>query len=223
MTAEGALNDDFSDINVTVAGYTLAATPYVTDIGTGGALDDVFYVALVESGTADTGATPTVTITANSNLQVGGNSISTDGATDPWWDAQWINRTKITFDNSASAENLADFPVLVNLTSANVDFSKIKAGGADIRFVDDDGTLLNYEIEAWDDTPGSESASIWVKVQQLDQASNTDYIHLYYNNAAATDAQNAAAVWDANFKGVWHLGEAATDEATSATHAVSTS
>ena len=64
----------------------------------------------------------------------------------------WKNRAKITFDNTASADALTDFPVLVSLTSADVDFDKIKAGGADIRFVDNDGTLLDYEIESWDDT-----------------------------------------------------------------------
>ena len=265
MTAEGALNDDFSDINVTVSGYTLAATPYVTSIGAGGALDDVFYVALLESGSADTDATPTITITANSNLAtvVPTRAIATDagvaatdkagpvalthetadldsdgfidaihitfseavddssivandwdvagvtgeafssttngdtaddadiyitftdgvldtGATplvsyvqdDPtdadiagldgnlvadvnpdWWDDDWLNRRQITFNNTNSAESLTDFPVLVRLDPSNIDFDKIKAGGADIRFVDDDGTLLSYEIESWDDTP----------------------------------------------------------------------
>ena len=57
------------------------------------------------------------------------------------------------------------------VTAADVDFAKIKAGGADIRFVDDDGTVLDYEIDAWDD--GAETASIWVKVQQLDSGSTT--------------------------------------------------
>ncbi len=329
MTAEGALNDDFSDINITVDSHTLAATPYVTEIGAGGALDDTFYVALVESGTPDTDATPTVTITANSNLQVGGNDIATDGgvaaadtagpailsketadldgngfidaihvtfseaiqdstvtigdwdvagltseafsstingdsandddiyitfadgaldtgatpdltytqgtladsagnllasdSSDPWWNSQWLNRTKITFNNTSSATNLADFPVLIRLDSGNVDFSNIKAGGADIRFVDDDGTLLDYEIETWDDTAGSESANIWVRVQQVNANVNTDYIHLYYNNSSASDAQNAAGVWDANFAGVWHLGEIVVNEQTSGTHTDSTS
>ncbi|GAG51865.1 unnamed protein product, partial [marine sediment metagenome] len=118
------------------------------------------------------------------------------------------NRTKITFDNTNSAENLENFPVLVTLTAADIDFDKIKAGGADIRFVDNGGsTPLSYEIEAWDDTPGSESATVWVKVPQLDSASNTDYIHMYYNNTDAADAQTAAGVWDANHKGVYHLSE----------------
>ncbi|MFB3106623.1 MAG: DUF4347 domain-containing protein, partial [Pseudomonadales bacterium] len=268
LTASGAFNDDFSDLNVTVSGYTVdAGSSYITNLGAGGALDNVFYVKLVESGSADTDATPTVTVAANSNLDIAGVTVATDAgvvATDKaapvvlsketadlngdgfidaiqvkfseaildstvsagdwdvagvtvdpfvsttngdtaddadiyitftdgvldtgatpdvtytqgtladgsgnllasddtaaWWDTDWQNRTKITFDNTNSAENLADFPVLVSLTAADVDFAKIKTGGEDIRFVDDDGKPLIYEIESWDDTPGSESATVW--------------------------------------------------------------
>jgi outer membrane protein assembly factor BamB len=75
MTADGtALNDDFSDINVTVTGYALdPTTPYSTDI----AGDEFFYVNLVEGSSFDTDATPTVTVTANANLKVDGNKINT--------------------------------------------------------------------------------------------------------------------------------------------------
>ena len=44
-------------------------------------------------------------------------------------------------------------------------------------------------------------------MQQLDQSSDTDYVHLYYNNTAATDAQNATRVWDTGQKGVYQLSE----------------
>ncbi len=151
-----------------------------------------------------TGATPVLSYDLDVIADNVGNVQDSAAA---WWDVDFQDRTKITFDNTSSAENLANFPILISLTAADIDFSKIQAGGADIRFVDNDGTLLNYEIESWDDTPGSESATIWVKVQQLDQASSTDFIHIYYNNAAAVDAQNAAGVWNAGYKGVWHLDD----------------
>ena len=38
--------------------------------------------------------------------------------------------------------------------------------------------------------------------------SNADFIHVYYNNAAASDGQNAAGVWSADYAGVWHMNEA---------------
>ena len=121
-----------------------------------------------------------------------------------WWDSNWTNRRKITFDNRASSTALTDFPVLVTLDATTIDYTKTKAGGADIRFVDADiATALNYEIETWN---AGGTSRVWVRVPQLDHTA-TDYIWLYYNNAAATDGQPPAAVWDPHFQAVWHLQE----------------
>ena len=80
ITVDNTLNDDFSDLMMTVAGYGLdPTTPYITNIGSGGANDDVFYVKLVEPSTPDTAATPTVQVTANTNLFGGGTALVTDG------------------------------------------------------------------------------------------------------------------------------------------------
>jgi len=133
-----------------------------------------------------------------------GNLTVSIGLTD-WWDSNWTSRTKVTFDNTGSSENLIDFPVLVTITAADFDFSRIEAGGADIRFVDNDGVLLEYEIDSWDDT--GETANVWVKVQQVDANSATDYIYVYYENGGASTAENASLVWDTNYAGVWHLDE----------------
>jgi hypothetical protein len=196
ITMDDALDDDFSGLTMSVAGYTV--TGYSTDI----ANDNIYYINLAESGSSDTDATPVVLVAANSTLSGSGGNVEAN-ATD-WWDTDWQNRKRITFDNTASAQDLTDFPVLVRLTAADIDFSIIKSDGADLRFIDDDGTSLDYEIEAWDDT--AQTATVWVKVQQIDQLSSSDFIHIYYNNAAAMDAQNSAAVWPAGI-GVWHMDE----------------
>ena len=81
ITTSANLDDDFGGLTVTVSGYALdATTPYLTDLGGGGDHDNVFYVKLVEGGTPDTGATPTVTVTANTTLSEfgGGGDLSTD-------------------------------------------------------------------------------------------------------------------------------------------------
>ncbi|MBI9087201.1 MAG: DUF2341 domain-containing protein, partial [Desulfobacterales bacterium] len=165
-----------------------------------------------EDGVLDTGATPDVTYSQDDPTDadvtdLAGNKLGNFGQ---WWDSQWLSRSQITFDNANSAEDLADFPVAVSFTAADIDFDKIKAGGADIRFVDGDGTTLDYEIESWDDTPGSETATVWVRVPQIDAGSTTDSIHIYYNNTAATDAQDATGVWDASHEGVWHMDQSTT-------------
>ena len=122
-----------------------------------------------------------------------------------WWNNGWFYRKKITFDNSASAQDLANFPVRVALSSSNINYAHTQNAGQDIRFVDgDDTTELKYEIERWDE---SGTSDVWVKVPQIDQASTTDFIWMYYGNASASDGQSATDVWDGNFKGVWHSEE----------------
>ena len=155
--------------------------------------------------------TPTPT-----NTPVPPTATPTNTPVPTWWDASWLNRIKITFDNSAQTEDLTNFPVLVSLTSAQIDYAKTQNAGQDIRFIDaDDTTELNYEIEQWDEAGTS---AVWVKVLQIDGSSSTDYIWMYYNNSAASDNQNVAGTWSNAYAGVWHL-----DEATDATNIDSTS
>ncbi len=123
---------------------------------------------------------------------------------DVWWDANWPNRKKLTFNNSGQAESLVNFPVLVHLTSSKFNFDRAQEHGEDIRFTDSNGALLTYEIEKWD--KAGKEAWIWVKVPQIDGSSNTDYIWMYYGNFKIVgDIINIPSnTWDANYKGVWH-------------------
>jgi len=128
------------------------------------------------------------------------------GSGDVWWDTAWLNRAQLIFDNSASAVNLANFPVLVSPTATEITYASTQTNGEDIRFVDASGaTVLAHEIEQWNRS--AETSAVWVNVPQIDAASTTDYIWIYYNNSGASDAQNAAAVWDVSYQGVYHLGE----------------
>ena len=70
ITTDEALDDDFTGLTMTVAGYTV--TGYSSDI----ANDNIFYVDLTESGTSDTDVTPAVAVTANTTLSdPSGNDI----------------------------------------------------------------------------------------------------------------------------------------------------
>ncbi|MDA2923343.1 DUF2341 domain-containing protein [Acidobacteria bacterium AH-259-L09] len=135
----------------------------------------------------------------------GGEGASGGGG---WWNTSWLKRRKITFDNSLqTVDALNNFPVLVSLSDpANIDYTKTHNSGWDIRFIDDDGTTeLSYEIEKWDETGTS---TVWVKVPNIPVGSNTDFIWMYYNNSAiVSDTSTPTAVWDASYKGVWHLKE----------------
>ena len=123
-----------------------------------------------------------------------------------WWDGNWLYRRKITLSNASSSAPLTDFPVRISLSAANgnINYSKTLSGGNDLRFVDsDDSTVLDYEIESWNSSGTSE---VWVRVPQVD-ATNTDYIWMYYGNAGASAGANPTGVWDTGYKLVQHLEE----------------
>ena len=162
-------------------------------------------------GTLDTGATPTLTYLGNSPTDADVADLSGNLMAGAWWDTNWLNRSQISFDNSNSAEDLVDFPVLVTLNTTNLPGLDLSAVvGSDVRFTDSNtGAELNYEVESWD--AATDTAMVWVKVPKILAGSVTDSIHVYYNfNGAATYDQSAAheqAVWASNYQGVFHLGE----------------
>jgi hypothetical protein len=122
--------------------------------------------------------------------------------------SDWLYRREITFDNRDStlgviSEELTEFPVLIKLESGiNIDYSKCQNNGEDIRFEDSTGEVLSYEIEKWDP---SGTSYIWVKIPQISQNSNTDFVYLYYGNSSAEDAQSPTEVWSNSYAGVWHM------------------
>ncbi|QDU99016.1 DUF2341 domain-containing protein [Lignipirellula cremea] len=119
-----------------------------------------------------------------------------------WFDAAWQARQKLSLKNLASAENLVDFPVLVTLDASRIDYDQVQDAGQDLRFVDADGTELAYEIEEWNE---GGTSYVWVRIPQIDAASDTDYLWMYYSNAAAADNQNPSGVWSSSYALVSHL------------------
>jgi hypothetical protein len=126
----------------------------------------------------------------------------------------WNYRMPVTISHnmvgSSTTATLSNFPVLVSVTNANL--KSVSNGGgvastsaADIVFTDSDGgTKLAHEIESYDAVNGTLIA--WVKVPIL--STTIDHtIYIYYGNSTANlpSQQNASAVWDSNYKGVWHL------------------
>lgn len=129
--------------------------------------------------------------------------IQVNSSSDFWWNNSWTRRRKLTFDNSSQTEDLTNFPVLVVLNSSRIDYGHTQNNGEDIRFVDTDGTPLDYEIETWNE---SGSSYVWVKVPEITGSSSTDYIYMYYGNSGASDGQDAAGVWS-DYSMVYHLND----------------
>ncbi|MBV6493664.1 MAG: hypothetical protein LDLANPLL_01687 [Turneriella sp.] len=168
---------------------------------------------LVFSGSPADGS---LVITLSGIQDSAGNNLS--GATVNYVGG-WTKHKKLTIDNSAQAQNLVNFPLMVRVDGTRITYGNTQNSGEDIRFYDADGiTLLPHEVELWNEAG---SSYVWVKVPQIDASSNTDYIWMYYGNPTALDGQNAAAVWDTNFKTVLHLAAGSfTDSSTNANNGV---
>jgi len=127
-----------------------------------------------------------------------------------WYDSAWGLRRTLTFDNTAQTENLIDVPVLVALDGTRIDYNETQNDGGDLLFVDGDGTVLDYEIEEWNE---SGTSYVWVSVPQINGSSGTDFIHMYYGNSLATDGWDTDdELWNAaksagDHQAVWHLSE----------------
>jgi len=140
------------------------------------------------------------------------------------WLSGWDKRVRITIDRNDIDTALSNFPILVHLSNSssgrsNDDVSFIFAelqndtNRKKIAVTESDGLTQCYvEVEKWDDV--SEKAWLWIKAPSLSNITDTA-LYLYYDkdhadnmvyvgDTGSTAAQN---VWDASFKGVWHLNE----------------
>ncbi len=127
-----------------------------------------------------------------------------------WYNSNWIYRKAITIDHTKVPNtNQSNFPVLVSLTSDAGLSSHALSNGNDILFTSSDGiTKIPYQRENY--TGGTLNA--WVKVPVVSSTQNT-VIYMYYGNPNASDQQDAANVWDANYAGVYHVNESGTGAA----------
>ncbi len=138
----------------------------------------------------------------------------------PWLN-DWDKRVKITIDSGDIDAALSNFPVLIHLSAScgkdsqdlTFVFDEVGANSLKIAVTESDAeTELFVEVEKWD--LGNEQAWLWVKVPTVTHDADTE-IYLYFDNGHADNTAYvgpinsipARNVWDANFKGVWHLTE----------------
>ncbi len=123
-----------------------------------------------------------------------------------WYNGSWQFRTQLTLNGGLVPAAQTNFPVLVAWTGDASLAAAAQASGNDILFTAADGTTkLDHEIESYTSATGALAA--WVRIPSLASGTNTT-VYMYYGNAGAANQENVNAVWDANFRGVWHLVEA---------------
>ena len=113
------------------------------------------------------------------------NSVKVESFSD--WQ---YNRTVDIKENSGN--DLTGYQVLINLSGNNF-LVEANESGADIRFVDVYGTVLNYWIEEYNHS--AKEAWIWVKVPEI-PANQTVALQMYWGNPMATSMSDGDATFE---------------------------
>ena len=136
-----------------------------------------------------------------------------------WWNEDWNSRRQVSVDATATGadiqETVSDVPILIRLHAGNFAFfSELAEQGRDIRFLKDDKTPLNYQIEAVDAL--SEIGLVWVRLPQVRGGVADDKFWLYYGNQNAPDGSDGKALYDTPQSLVYHFkdGEVLPQDAT---------
>ena len=130
---------------------------------------------------------------------------STTGTTtlDP---TAYASKLAFTASGYTGSSTLANFPVLVRLSTAIDGFDYAKINASDIRFADANGTLLAHDIERWN---ANGTSLVWVSVPSL--SGTTTVFTMYWNpkpGATVPAARAPQRVWTlANYAAVWHFNE----------------
>jgi len=112
------------------------------------------------------------------------------------------NRKEITIQTTNLDANQSSFPILIKF--ADTDIGAVSnADGFDIRFTASDGTtLLKYERQSFAIATGTATGIFWVKT---DLSTAGTSIYIYYRSTDTADGADPTNVWDANYKGVYHM------------------
>ncbi|TYP93828.1 conserved repeat domain-containing protein [Fodinibius salinus] len=109
---------------------------------------------------------------------------------------------EITINGSQVQGSHTNFPLLIDITDANLQANVQNSNGYDIIFATDpDGNnVLDHQIESYNASNGNLVS--WVRIPNL---SSSTTIYMLYGNASVTSDPSTSNTWDNNFKVVQHF------------------
>ena len=124
--------------------------------------------------------------------------------------ADFVYTNKLMVAGYTGSETLANFPVLVRISTSLGDFqySRMRSSkGGDLAFFAEDGTKLASEVDTW---TTSGTSLVWVKLPSMSNGTKFYMCYRLTDELAALDTMvENPNPWD-DYVGVWHLSETGT-------------
>lgn len=113
----------------------------------------------------------------------------------------------LTIPSTYIDENLTNFPMTVRLDTADANWAEIDGTSSNVYFTDMSDNQLDHEVELKDST----IAIYHVRIPSISSSANTQF-KMKFDGSGFTNGHNPTAVWDSNYRGVWHLGNQTTKD-----------
>ena len=122
-----------------------------------------------------------------------------------WYNVDWQFAKKITINSTLVNGTFTNFPIVVNITDADLLAGVSDPNGLDIVFVTiDNETKLNHDIESYDNSIGWLTA--WVSIPEISDVTDLDIMMYYGDTGSNGEQNNTAAVWT-DYHLVLHMGD----------------
>ncbi len=121
-----------------------------------------------------------------------------------------VDTYKVTIDHTKVDAAVTNFPVRVCLDEHGI---PLDADPTIYHFTDEGNNELKFERAYYNTSENK--AVFYVKVPFISDIQDTN---MYIKTDAVSDMEDAANVWDADFKGVWHLNDSLNDSTSNANH-----
>ena len=126
------------------------------------------------------------------------------------WKIGWGSRREYKINRNKMGSNQTDFPIWLPIVDDSDIGVSALANGHDLRVCGEDGTTdWPYERPVFAIVDGVANGELHAKCPLAKGVGVADTnFYLYWDNAGASDGEDAEAVWDANFIGSYHCQDA---------------
>lgn len=122
-----------------------------------------------------------------------------------WWNSSYNASLCLSIDHNNVTGTFSNFTIMINLTSARINYTRTQDNGQDIVVINDScndtGSIRPFEIEKWNESGDS---IIWANIDNVDNTTDRNFSIYFWNTTPVPNYENVPDTWDDNYIIVHH-------------------